>query len=1303
MSTITKNLSIYAKQKFLVEQNTVRVLDSAYRDDPIQTTSSEFSITLDSGGLTDVVGVQVQSAMIPNPLTTISSFNDKFVFSTGFGCRRDSIKKTIQLRHKNYVIQDIVSTTLGDTAITNIERNSYNLATILYSYGIRIVPTLESDSYHGDLNYLTFISLFPLVIDSKNSTCSKVFGFSDVARTRYDPIENVNYNWSKNGLASKVFYQTSRFQQIDETSVTQTNLCNHYLYGSIGTISTSNSAGIYATTESLSVNSVTQPIPYYPKDLRPLMYYMAIADYSTVTIPSGTITRDTQLYNTNYYAENDSSPNMTTIYKHPPQPLTDSFESYNSIRTPTVAGNTGWYLAQQCSRMGGIGHGVLSSIPSRYYIGESPSLSYVSTNPYQASLAINDVSFTIDIAPNTMLEQMYTSSGQNYSPDKYFTSAFKSNLQYGDNYTSQTYTTVAHQRHTRMSFQSNMILDGITIDVDPHSHLVREHFTKLNLTIGTDNIDSIEHKLTWVIHDYSDTTPQGLSSLYNLTKYYYRVEVLSSVAIVTGEERVVLDDDGNVLHLDVFDNTTRTTTAVLEGVTVITTRLISSQPSNPPYGPKIDITNLDIIAYYIDTNSMIVKSTRTKRPGVIDEYSDEVLFAADRLGYANNDTGVMIQIPPLRVAYTPKFSPLLFARTGNVTIGYVNHPDLTGGKAIICEHVAASLDPYNSQYINYTIDYRLPWKTLKIDSVNKTVKTYWYGTTHYTTYDESTSSSGVFTTSTTYSALSPSTNDFNETTLSKAIVMYGTPSVATNASSIDCDPMPTFTSISVLPSLFRLLFAPKHLRPVKTDKLLERHLLKTGVCRIVSNRSTYSSAPQPYTTTVVTGSGAETVTKIVPNEHRYFLELVGLDGETNAFTDVVTNMIGYIDWQFESNRSQTLQSYLNACKVYDKEIYSAIHKYEKVANSIRKIRVSIINDTGFGLEYRLSPDSIKHKSMMMNPRHSNNITLSDLLTTLNKTEGLTYGYPNVECHFSYRPGTVRPAASTTISEIDVRTFYYNSTAALDSTDWNSNTYVPGNEYNMSVNYLNFAGSNNFVIQTPNYVNFIPTKRLVLRCPELESLIDVTSLNSNTPSGIAIFAVSASAKIYNTMEGISIFIAGNHRFQPIAKLTKLTLRIENETGALVDMGGLDYYVSIQFSHLVQNRMVVNDTPMSLSADANEDGENIAIEGDELDDMYEAHLLNDDTVNDKVSNEKVRIINQIESEMYAEYNDSMMVKFAPHLANDLPFVRSDLPANFKQFMASSLNESGISADMGLVIPIPSKFGPLNNDEILKKLKS
>ena len=101
------------------------------------------------------------------------------------------------------------------------------------------------------------------------------------------------------------------------------------------------------------------------------------------------------------------------------------------------------------------------------------------------------------------------------------------------------------------------------------------------------------------------------------------------------------------------------------------------------------------------------------------------------------------------------------------------------------------------------------------------------------------------------------------------------------------------------------------------------------------------------------------------------------------------------------------------------------------------------------------------------------------------------------------------------------------------------------------------GAANFVIYTPGIVDLEGTRFVKLRCPELEEHRNQVVQDGYNP-GIGVF------KLYNTLLTHLRFDYNNFKpetTQPIAKLSKLTLRFEHLDGTLFDFKGSDHHMMI----------------------------------------------------------------------------------------------------------------------------------------------
>lgn len=106
------------------------------------------------------------------------------------------------------------------------------------------------------------------------------------------------------------------------------------------------------------------------------------------------------------------------------------------------------------------------------------------------------------------------------------------------------------------------------------------------------------------------------------------------------------------------------------------------------------------------------------------------------------------------------------------------------------------------------------------------------------------------------------------------------------------------------------------------------------------------------------------------------------------------------------------------------------------------------------------------------------------------------------------------------------------------------------------------GASNFAIYTPGIVDLEGTRFIKVRCQELEEHRNQVIQEGYNP-GIGVF------KLYNTLLAHLRFDYNNFKpnlTQPVAKLSKLTLRFENLDGTLFDFKGSDHHMMISIRSL-----------------------------------------------------------------------------------------------------------------------------------------
>ena len=548
------------------------------------------------------------------------------------------------------------------------------------------------------------------------------------------------------------------------------------------------------------------------------------------------------------------------------------------------------------------------------------------------------------------------------------------------------------------------------------------------------------------------------------------------------------------------------------------------------------------------------------------------------------------------------------------------------------------------------------------------------------------------------------TNTFNMTTYTAPLVFSDSThsgyviSASTYAQTTAVSPT---TSNKIPPSFIKLLSPSVFMKP---DKDL---LLATGICTLNTN---YTWAYYPMNTPLQTQGP-----KGSPPSTRTYLDLVGSDGVTNAFTSSYNDMIGYIDWQLSSFANVDLTTsgtayqqalppgpyaniaasqngiqppatkmggaYWDDCIYFHNNIYSPIHSLEKSVNSVRRIRVVISNETGYGINYMSVATS---NSPNFSDRYGfvkalSNIMSAPVTLSTGAVMNPTYNYPRIECHFSVWPASERgsqaqvyltsslspvPANQPTVPVVDIRTSFYSDSFMMD-------------EYAMTTYMINFAGYPLHIIQTPHYINLMPTQRLCIRCPELEPLINFG--NAGTASqGIAMFPVSATTKVFSTSDTGGILLAGGKNFQPISYLDRLTLTIQADTGDVVDMRGLDYYIVIKLTSLVPDVNLLYKSEFEACID-NDKG----VPDDLLDSVYD--------VRKKAIKTSGRYIQKVvEKTLHNKFEDAIDLVFNNVCNNGAP--KKELPVLTSQNVVSRFKPLPTQDEtLSYNIPQPGSVAP------------
>lgn len=101
------------------------------------------------------------------------------------------------------------------------------------------------------------------------------------------------------------------------------------------------------------------------------------------------------------------------------------------------------------------------------------------------------------------------------------------------------------------------------------------------------------------------------------------------------------------------------------------------------------------------------------------------------------------------------------------------------------------------------------------------------------------------------------------------------------------------------------------------------------------------------------------------------------------------------------------------------------------------------------------------------------------------------------------------------------------------------------------------------LKSPGVVNIESARYLILRCPELESHLLGSYANFKYAPGMGLFKLTSSNSLMNLrFDFVNIT---RKPFHPIGKLSKLTIRFEQQDGSLYDFKGVDHVLLISIKY------------------------------------------------------------------------------------------------------------------------------------------